>query len=201
MEQRRERDRQERPCVESVRWVARMVVLFATLLLFPAVAAAEAPAEEPSDYRTDDYRSPVPTTLRGVRVINPDTALALWKEGHALFLDVLPRPRKPENLPAGTIWRDKPRTSIPSAVWLPNVGYGKLNNDLDTYFRRSLEALTGGNKSKALVFFCQANCWMSWNAAKRAHEEYGYSDVTWFPEGTDGWPILEAPLVEVLPRS
>lgn len=185
-----------------LRAVIRRTVLLAVLALAlgPAVAlAAEAPAE-PSDYRIDDYRSPVPATLRGVRVVDADAALTLWKEGRARFIDVLPRPPKPANLPTGTIWRDKPRASIPHAVWLPNVGYGRLNAELDSYFRRSLDALTGGDTSSALVFFCQAECWMSWNAAKRAHEEYGYRDVTWFPEGTDGWPILEAPLVEVEPR-
>lgn len=171
----------------------------AGLSLFMATAVAvEVP--EPPNYRLDDYRTPVPATLQGARVVTPDGAVDLWKEARVLFIDVLPRPPKPANLPEGTIWRDKPRATIPHAVWLPNVGYGKLNAELDSYFRRSLEALTDGNKSKPLLFFCQANCWMSWNAAKRAREEYGYREVIWFPEGTDGWPEIEAPLVEVQPR-
>ncbi|MEM7239896.1 MAG: PQQ-dependent catabolism-associated CXXCW motif protein, partial [Pseudomonadota bacterium] len=36
------------------------------------------------------------------------------------------------------------------------------------------------------LVFCLAGCWMSWNAAKRALE-YGYTDVYWYPDGTDGW--------------
>jgi PQQ-dependent catabolism-associated CXXCW motif protein len=46
------------------------------------------------------------------------------------------------------------------------------------------------------VFFCLKDCWMSWNAAKRALE-YGYANVMWFREGTDGWQELGYPLVEV----
>ena len=37
-----------------------------------------------------------------------------------------------------------------------------------------------------LLFYCLKDCWMSWNAAKRAIA-LGYRHVYWFPEGTDGW--------------
>jgi PQQ-dependent catabolism-associated CXXCW motif protein len=37
-----------------------------------------------------------------------------------------------------------------------------------------------------LVIYCLADCWMFWNAAKRALA-YGYANVAWYPEGTDGW--------------
>jgi rhodanese-related sulfurtransferase len=39
---------------------------------------------------------------------------------------------------------------------------------------------------------------MSWNAAKRAME-YGYSNVTWYPEGTDGWAFQDYPQETVKP--
>ena len=39
---------------------------------------------------------------------------------------------------------------------------------------------------RLLVIYCQADCWMSWNAAKRALS-YGYPNVAWYPDGTDGW--------------
>ncbi len=47
-----------------------------------------------------------------------------------------------------------------------------------------------------VLFFCLAECWMSWNAAKRALE-YGYSNVFWYPEGTDGWRFEEWPTQKV----
>jgi rhodanese-related sulfurtransferase len=36
---------------------------------------------------------------------------------------------------------------------------------------------------------------MSWNAAKRALS-YGYTNVAWYPEGTDGWQRANLPLAD-----
>ena len=155
---------------------------------------------EPADYRMDHYRGPVPETLRGGTVVDDDAAHALWKTGQVVFIDVLPRPPKPKGLPEGTIWREKPRHSIPGAIWLPDVGYGRLAPQMDGYFRDNLAEATGGDAEAPVVFFCLAECWMSWNAAKRALEEYGYTHVFWYPEGTDGWAFYDWPLQEVTAR-
>lgn len=169
------------------------------LLLLPVpTGAAEAPPE-PESYRMEDYRAPVPQTLAGATVLDTEAAERLWREGRAVFVDVLPRPPKPANLPPGTIWHDKRRDDIPGSVWLPNVGYGALSEDMDRYFRRSLDAVTGGDANRPLVFYCQAECWMSWNAAKRALD-YGYAHVAWYPEGTDGWAAAGLPLVGATPK-
>jgi PQQ-dependent catabolism-associated CXXCW motif protein len=61
------------------------------------------------------------------------------------------------------------------------------------YFAKGLDKATDGDHARMLVFYCLADCWMSWNAAKRALE-LGYSDVAWYPEGTDGWLIAGLPL-------
>ena len=170
----------------------------AAALLF-ALAAAAQPVAEPEGYRTEDYRAPVPDTLAGARVLTPDEAHALWETGGAVFVDVLPRPPKPANLPAGTIWREPARLSIPGAIWLPNVGYGALAEVNHAFFRDGLERATGGDADRPLVFFCLMDCWMSWNAAKRALE-YGYPDVMWLPDGTDGWDLAGFPLEPVEPE-
>jgi PQQ-dependent catabolism-associated CXXCW motif protein len=169
----------------------------ALLLCLPALAAE--PPPEPEGYRMDDYRAPVPRTLAGATVLDTGEAEQLWREGKALFIDVLPRPPKPGNLPPGTLWRDKKRADIPGSVWLPNVGYGALAEDVDRYFRRSLDEITEGDVNRQLVFYCQAECWMSWNAAKRALD-YGYANVAWYPDGTDGWSAQGLPLAEAYPR-
>lgn len=111
---------------------------------------------------------------------------------------MLPQAPKPANLPKGTIWRDKPRESIPGAIWLPNVGYGAIADVTADYFRKGLEAATGGDADAPVLFFCLEDCWMSWNAARRALE-WGYSAVYWFPEGTDGWALWDYPLERVEP--
>jgi PQQ-dependent catabolism-associated CXXCW motif protein len=138
--------------------------------------------------------------LEGATVVTVQQAREIWLAGKTIFIDVMPRAPRPPDLPNDALWRDKLRETIPGAVWLPNIGYGRLSPEVDAYFRRSLEELTGGDRTKPLLFFCMANCWMSWNAAKRAREEYGYTQITWFPQGTDGWAFPDAPLVKVEPR-
>lgn len=167
------------------------------LAVDPVHAIASELVPEPDGYRNSDYRSPVPATLKGAKVVAVEEAKALL-DRQALFIDVYPRPPKPPNLPAGTVWRDPAHESIEGAHWLPNVGYGVLSPTAADYFETHLETLTGGDKSKPLVFFCLKNCWMSWNAARRALE-LGYTGVAWFPDGTDGWRDLGLPVAGLQP--
>lgn len=176
-------------------------LLPAVALVATTVRAAPAlsePVAEPAEYKTTDYRSPVPATLEGARVLTAPDAKALHAANAAIFIDVYPRPPKPPNLPAGTVWRDPRHASIEGAHWLANVGYGVLAPDVEAYFRARLETLTNGDKARTLVFFCLKDCWMSWNAAKRAMT-LGYTSVAWFPDGTDGWQGLGLTLAEVQP--
>ncbi|MEJ1160846.1 PQQ-dependent catabolism-associated CXXCW motif protein [Prosthecomicrobium sp. N25] len=168
-------------------------LLFIGVFVPVAFASAAEPPQEPHGYKMDDFRSPTPATLQGAGVVDSDEAYEIWKKGGTVFVDVLPRAPKPPNLPPGTIWRDKPRKNIPGSVWLPNVGYGALSPEMDRYFRDGLEAATSGDKAKPVLFYCLRDCWMSWNAARRAMLEYGYTAVTWFPDGTDGWEEFNNP--------
>lgn len=178
-----------RACVAAVLMLVWMPVA-------PAAGAPDVP--EPDTYRTDDYRAPVPLTLKGARTIDADDAEKIIGEGRALFVDVYPRAQKPPNLPKGTIWRDPTHMSIQGAYWLPNVGYGVLSDEFEGYFRTRLATLTENDPTRPVVFFCQRECWMSWNAAKRALE-WGYTDVLWFSEGTDAWQDAGFDLVKVEP--
>jgi PQQ-dependent catabolism-associated CXXCW motif protein len=175
--------------------LARPIV---ALLILTVPARAQENPPEPEGYRTDNYRSPVPATLAGARVLATEEAETIWRAGKAIFIDVLPRPPKPQNLPEGTIWRDKPRPNIPGSVWLPDTGYGALAAATEDYLREGLVRASGGDKAKPLVVYCQADCWMSWNAAKRALS-YGYSNVAWYPDGTDGWQRANLPVEDSQP--
>ena len=171
-----------------MRAVARLLLrpLLLGLVAFTPLIAAAGSVAEPDDYRADDYRTPTPATLKGARVVTTAEAEDIWKRGSAIFIDVLPQPPRPNNLPAGTIWRDKPRLNIPGSTWLPDTGYGALPPPMEQYLRRNLARLTGGDQGKMIVIYCLRDCWMSWNAAKRALE-MGYRNVVWYPDGTDGW--------------
>ncbi|MBB4258561.1 MULTISPECIES: PQQ-dependent catabolism-associated CXXCW motif protein [unclassified Bradyrhizobium] len=172
--------------------------LVVAALAVPASAQQQEPFE-PEGYRADNYRAPVPATLAGARVLNTVEAEAIWRARSGAFVDVLPRPPKPKNLPAGTVWRDAPRKNIPGSIWLPDTGYGSLPPAMDDYLQRGLAQASRGDKAALLVIYCLADCWMSWNAAKRA-QAYGYTNIAWYPDGTDGWERAKLPTEEVQPE-
>ena len=161
----------------------RAALLLACLI--PAGVLAQ-PVAEPEGYRGAPYAAPVPEGLAGATTVDAAGAHGLWEEGEVAFLDVLPREPRPENLPEGTIWRERPHDSIPGATWLPNVGYEALSAEEQAYLDGGLRLATDGDPSRPVLFFCKTDCWMSWNAAKRALE-MGYRKVYWFPGGADGW--------------
>ncbi|MBO0712360.1 MAG: PQQ-dependent catabolism-associated CXXCW motif protein [Acetobacteraceae bacterium] len=177
--------------------MSRFALALACALL-ATVSARGGDIAEPEGFRTEDYRAPTPPSLKGARVLTTSQAEALWKAGEAVFIDVMPRPPRPANLPPGTIWRDRPRSNIPGSIWLPDTGYGALAAVTEAYLRDSLARATAGDRAKLLVFYCLKDCWMSWNAAKRALA-MGYPNVAWYPDGTDGWAGADLPLEAAAP--
>ena len=161
-------------------------------------AAEECVAEEPSRYRMSDFRAPVPCTLAGATVVSTEALRSRIERDAPLLVDVLPAPRRPEGLAEGTLWLPPVRRNIPGSVWLPNTGFGELPVEEASYLRANLERLTGGDRSRAVVFYCLADCWMSWNAARRA-VAWGYTSVIWYPDGTDEWEAAGLPLEESSP--
>jgi len=145
-----------------------------------------------------EFRSPVPPFLPGAEAVDTEGVRALLSEhnGRLVLIDVLPTPLRPEGLPATSLWLPPERRNIPGSAWLPNVGFGRLSDALDAYFRDNLKRLTGGDRDNPILIYCLADCWMSWNAAKRAAGEYGYTRVYWYPEGTTGWEAEQLPLQE-----
>lgn len=65
---------------------------------------------------------------------------------------------------------------------------------MERWFRARLDELTGASKGAAVMFYCVVDCWMSWNAAKRA-VGWGYDNVIWYPDRTDGRTFAGHPLV------
>jgi PQQ-dependent catabolism-associated CXXCW motif protein len=153
---------------------------------------------EPAGYRMDEYRAPTPATLTGGTVLDTAGVQSLIGESGVILIDVLPMQKRPDNLPANTLWIPKVRNNISGSVWLPDVGRGALNESVERYFQENLERLTAGDRSRKIVVYCLADCWMSWNAAKRAIE-YGYRSVYWYPGGTDHWTAAGLPTEESQP--
>jgi PQQ-dependent catabolism-associated CXXCW motif protein len=173
----------------------------AALLLGAGPDGMAADPPEPPGYRMEEYRASTPATLLGADVLTTDDAHALWARQEAAFIDVLPQPPRPPGLPASTLWHPKSRFDIPGSIWLPDTGYGALAPVMEGYLERGLAQASDGDRGHVLVFYCLRNCWMSWNAAKRAMA-LGYTRVAWYRDGTDGWEEHGFPLEarEPMPR-
>lgn len=168
-------------------------LLFALgVLALSAAAQAADDIAVPAGYRLDNYRGPVPQEVPGGTAIDTEKAAALWREHRALFVDVLRAPRRPQGLPANALWKPVPRHDIPGSLWLPDVGLGALDPALDAWFRDALMRATQDDHTAPIVFYCLADCWMSWNATKRA-ASYGFTHLYWYREGTNGWEERHLP--------
>lgn len=163
----------------------------AILLLFQTASIAYESIAEPDGYRMENYRAPVPATLRGATVVNAAELHALINDsgGKTVLIDVMPLHPKPPDFPDDRLWRPPTRYNLPGSTWLPNVGYGTISPQFKDYLVMNLGRLNGGDKYKRLVFYCAADCWMSWNAAKRAMT-LGFQNIYWFPGGSDEWEIM-----------
>jgi PQQ-dependent catabolism-associated CXXCW motif protein len=167
-------------------------------VMMTGAAAASAQVAEPEGYRMQDYRAPTPGTVAGGTALGTAAAQTLWRAGGAVWIDVLAAPARPPNLPLQALWMPLPRRDIPGSLWLPDVGRGALSPVLERYFRAHLTATTKGRADVPIVFYCLADCWMSWNAAKRA-ASWGYRRVYWYRDGTDGWEAAKLPLAKAEP--
>ncbi|AXC50308.1 PQQ-dependent catabolism-associated CXXCW motif protein [Paracoccus suum] len=175
----------------------RRLLATALAALALAIPAAAETVPEPDSYHAAPYEAPVPETLRRANVVDAAGAMRL-REAGAAFIDVLPQTRRPEGLPAGTFWRVPPHDSIPGALWLPDAGFERLTPTEEAALSAGLQRATGGDRDKPLVIFCRPDCWLSWNAARRA-VALGYSAVNWFPGGTAAWEAAGGTLEPVAP--
>jgi len=168
-------------------------------LVAPDGTVKTAAAAEPAGYRMDNYRAPSPAGLAGASAVTlPELRRLMERSPDVRLIDVMPAPPRPADRPPTAVWAPPPRQSLPGAVWLPNVGYGSLSQEQERYLRTGLETISKGDRAAKLVLFCEPNCWMSWNAAKRA-VEWGYSNVYWYPDGATRWQEAGYPLEPVTP--
>lgn len=170
------------------------------LLAIPAAAAAQiTPDIHPaSGYRVAHYRSVVPRAPDGVERIDATRVADMIERHHAILIDVMPAEGGVRD-PATGQWRlAEKRLSLPGAHWFPEAGRGVLDPGIARWFGDGVASLRSKSAANPLILFCLADCWMSWNAARRLHRD-GYRNVYWFANGTDGWRDLGKPLVEVQP--
>lgn len=161
-------------------------------------AVCERSADMPPALKLERYRGVTPACVPNGTTLDVAGLQALLTNDEPVLIDVWAIIRSVDD-GFGSMWlQNEDHYSLPGAVWLPNVGYGKIKPDIEEYLLSNLQQLTAGDKHRALVFFCVADCWMSWNTVQRVYA-YGYPNVYWFKEGTDGWEEAGLPLHKVAP--
>ncbi len=150
-------------------------------------------------YRIKSYRRATPEVAPAGQRLDTAGLQRLISERSPILIDVQAITLRPETAEFGFTWLPSaPRYHIPGSTWLPNVGYGELKPLMFDYLVQNLERLSGGDKSRPMVFYCVLDCWMSWNVVRRA-ADLGYSNLYWYPEGSDGWRDAGLELVEATP--
>jgi PQQ-dependent catabolism-associated CXXCW motif protein len=184
----------------------RLVALTLACLLLPPLctSAVSGAAQEDffnaAGYRDKHYRRPTPATPPAGVLLTTAELVAFIADGDPVLIDVQAITVRPEIEEFGLSWLPNvPRMHIEGSTWLPNVGYAELDARMTHFFESNLEALSAGDRDRALVFYCVVDCWMSWNAIRRA-AALGYTNLYWYPEGTDGWADAGLPLVQGEPQ-
>lgn len=140
-------------------------------------------------YRSTLYRSPTPTFHDQAHILEPSELVALQQQQpDALLIDVYRNP-----LLRGHFTLQEEHKNIPNSLWLANCGDGALDEQWTAYCEDHLAQATAGNFAHPIVFYCRSDCWLGWNAIKRAHA-LGYNNLYWLRDGIDGWEQAGLPL-------
>lgn len=176
------------------------VLLLAWSVATTSVCIADEAVFDPiTGYRIAHYRSPTPESVPGgTRILAPDVS-KLVAVDRALLVDVTPSEGGRPIPETGEWYLLTSHLNIAGSTWLVDVGRGVLDPDQLTYFVSNLARLTQGDRSRAIIFYCKADCWMSWNATRRA-AALGYHNVYWLSDGTDGWTDWGGELVDAVPQ-
>lgn len=173
------------------------------MLLLPALllAAAAAQAGPESDalfnaegYRQAHYRSPTPASVDGAVTVDTDTLQRLLKERpDTLLIDVYRRQWLFDRFIP-----DEDHHNLAGSHWLANTGDGQLAPRWADYFEFHLARLSQGRQDRPMVFYCRSDCWLGWNAARRA-ARLGYTHLYWYRDGIDAWQQADLPLQQAEP--
>ena len=135
-----------------------------------------------ANVKGENLHSPTPTSIPGGKTILA-SEMRDWLQSadKPIVIDVL----------GGDI---SGRRGLPGAIYMGSeIGAGRIGIEMRDRYRVALEKLTGGDKSKPLVFYClNAQCWLSYNASRRAIVA-GYTNVYWYRGGIEAWKELGYP--------
>ena len=137
-------------------------------------------------YRRARYRAPVGRAPAPARQIALADALRLSPGRDALFLDVLPAEGGWRDPASGRWQLAEPHETIPHALWFAETGRAPVAPLLWAALAARVADVRRRHPQWPVVLFCRADCWMSWNAARRLALS-GVAGVFWLAEGIEGW--------------
>jgi PQQ-dependent catabolism-associated CXXCW motif protein len=177
------------------RRLLRLSLAALSLCLWLGNAQAQATLFSAEGYRIDLYRSPTPHQLQGATIVDtPALQTLLGHTPRPLLIDVYRR-----QWLQGRFIEDQPHENLPGSHWLANTGDGELTPQWRDYFADNLKKLTAGDPTQPLVFYCRSDCWLSWNAVKRA-ATLGYKTLYWYRDGVDAWQAANLPVTPARPE-
>lgn len=145
-------------------------------------------------YRQTHYRSPTPVSSDYARTLDTAALQQLLRDQPStLLIDVYRR-----QWLHGQFIEDEAHANLPGSLWLANTGNGELEAHWQDYFRSHLHRASQANLAWPIVFYCRSDCWLGWNAVKRAHH-LGYSNLYWYRDGIDAWLDAGLPLIPAQP--
>lgn len=170
----------------------------AAALLLTGTAAPAAALFDAKGYRSERYRSPVDRLPTPATPIDAAEVRTLAKKDRAILIDVLPAEGGRRDA-KGRWHLATHHQTIPGALWFPEVGRASPEPVLWRAFAERISRLRRTRPAADIVVFCRADCWMSWNAARRLALG-GQRRVRWFSDGIEGWHHAGGKLVPARPE-
>jgi len=137
--------------------------------------------------RQPPYHGPTPLQIPGAQLVNTRELQAMLAgPGSPILVDVL---------------SGEGHLTLAGAAWISGAGRGaNFLDPVQSMLAPLLAQLAGGDKTRAMVFFCaSAQCWLSYNAALRAVVA-GYSRVYWYRGGIDAWIAAGLPTARTVAK-
>ncbi|NVK30501.1 MAG: PQQ-dependent catabolism-associated CXXCW motif protein [Gammaproteobacteria bacterium] len=177
--------------------MARALIAALCLLLTQSIYAESLFNE--AGFRVKRFRAPLAKVHPDAITLNAQTLHELLQQTEPpVLIDVQAITVRPESELFGRVWLPSfKRRNIPGSIWLPNIGYPELEPWMQRFLERGLETFAP-DPSKPVVFYCVADCWLSWNAIIHA-KHLGYSKLYWLAEGSDGWEVAGFELTSAEP--
>ena len=141
----------------------------------------------------------VPATLSGAKVVHSPDLAGLLERGNLVLIDAASMPHKPENLSPEAVWKPVPHENIPGCIWIPGIGEGNIEKNIEAYFRERLRALTGDDLIVRSFFIATR---AAGRAGTRPSGQWATDrNITWYPDGAEGWQDAGHPLAVAKPES